>query len=477
MRDAVKLKEKVPKVVKFKLKIISISYNKKSVKLFGVFMRKYFLIKQVSVIDRQEKYYFYNWMNDIGVSIEKYYIDEINDNEVTFNQKFSEEYIKYLFEKKFFKDSNFSIDFYKKEYQEQISKENNILNLILLPSGYSCNFRCLYCYENHLSSKMYGEKESDQIFSIIQKNKNKILSIEYFGGEPLLNLKWILSFQKRILHITKCVSSMTTNGYLLTKQNFLSLVNVNVKSFQVTLDGIQKYHDNFRPKANGESTFQKIFKNIKDISTLKENFIFVIRCNFNETTSSEEDRSSFFELFNFLKGDYRFRFIFRPIGLYSDANGTTTEKNIEVLCRRTDFKDLWEKEAQKRGFLLGDLKMYVSKGGSICYASKRSTIVLDNDLQILKCTVAVDRDFNHFGNIKEGINIDDRKIERWEEYISFNKKCSECFFFFQCMGRSCVLKNFNQKKNACPINKGDKRKILDKIILQKENLKNWRERR
>ena len=38
----------------------------------------YHLLKQVSILNRKKTVYFYNWLNDIGVSIEKKYILHTN---------------------------------------------------------------------------------------------------------------------------------------------------------------------------------------------------------------------------------------------------------------------------------------------------------------------------------------------------------------------------------------------------------------
>ena len=53
----------------------------------------------------------------------------------------------------------------------------------------------------------------------------------------------------------KYTSSMTTNGYNLTLENFRKLYNLNVYAYQITIDGIRSTHDDLRILKNGEGTF------------------------------------------------------------------------------------------------------------------------------------------------------------------------------------------------------------------------------
>ncbi|WP_162983068.1 radical SAM protein [Helicobacter mehlei] len=170
---------------------------------------------------------------------------------------------------------------------------------------------------------------SDKIFEFIAHNQDKRIRIEYFGGEPLLNLKWILAFQERIAHI-KHTASMTTNGYLLSQENMQALVQRNVKAFQITLDGLKEQHDKMRPKCGGGGSYDQIMGNIKAISALKEHFYIMLRCNFNQHSSSPEQRAQFFKNLDFINGDHRFALLFRPIGLYSEGNNTITPERKQA---------------------------------------------------------------------------------------------------------------------------------------------------
>ena len=426
----------------------------------------YILSNQVSLLKKDSYIYLYNWFNGVGVSIDKGYIRSVDSKKIKFSDSFSMDNINSLIDNFFISKSGINMNFYKKFFSDHITKEESRIHLILLPAGYLCNFNCKYCYENHVG-EIYKENYIPKIMEFIKKFDPKQLSVEYFGGEPLLNYRWIIDFQKKN---NNTVASMTTNGYFLDRKKLLSLIDTGVKSYQITLDGMAEDHNALRPTADGKGTWKTIIKNLKDAKTLDKQFAFTIRINFNEKTANNILTKSFFDELNFIKNDPRFRLIFRPISLYSERNGTTTQEKIDVCHRGKKSALLFalEEEAQKAGFLLGDLTMLSNPGGLVCYASKKYSYMISPTLDVLKCTISVDKDFNNFGPID---NIDKNKIFEWSKFsIRFNENCTNCFLFFQCMGRSCALKNFHSRTSVCPSHV-DENLMVEKIIRQKQLLK------
>ena len=76
----------------------------------------------------------------------------------------------------------------------------------------------------------------------IKTGQFKYLTVAWFGGEPLLGFKTIVSLGKRLISLCNKYnvnydSSLTTNGFLLDKKKFVTLVtDLRVTSYQITLD-------------------------------------------------------------------------------------------------------------------------------------------------------------------------------------------------------------------------------------------------
>lgn len=181
---------------------------------------------------------------------------------------------------------------------------NDILSFTIQPTA-NCLFGCYYCGQEHSSHLMTKEVENfclNRIKNAISKKRHyKRLAITWYGGEPLLGLKVIKSLSTKIQNFChdlglKYRADMVTNGYLLQKNTFLNLlIKHQVKNYQITLDGIDKTHDKRRVlKLNNGSTFDVIYRNIKEIVHLPEytnyNAHINIRINIDKTNYLEVDK-------------------------------------------------------------------------------------------------------------------------------------------------------------------------------------------
>ena len=168
---------------------------------------------------------------------------------------------------------------------------DNKVRLVIIPTE-QCNFRCKYCYETYQKEKM---TEDDQIslLKFIQRKINctKKLQISWFGGEPLEAVDVI----RRVMTVTnnmtirnnvQLMSDMTTNAYNLDAKTFDELYNLNVRIYQITLDGLEAQHNNQRVLKNGEGTFRRIVNNllyIRDNYTKYKLTSISIRVNIEKT--------------------------------------------------------------------------------------------------------------------------------------------------------------------------------------------------
>ena len=82
------------------------------------------------------------------------------------------------------------------------------------------------------------------------------LSIDWYGGEPLLEMDLIKNMSKQFIAIcqekeVQYNSSMVTNGYHLTPQIAKELKELKVENIQITIDGPEDIHNARRILANG----------------------------------------------------------------------------------------------------------------------------------------------------------------------------------------------------------------------------------
>lgn len=161
---------------------------------------------------------------------------------------------------------------------------NKALTMTLIPTM-NCNFRCPYCYEK---DKKYPVKKmtTEVMDAIIKYVESRIDSVDHifvtwYGGEPLLGLHEIRIMQNKLIELASQkdvqVSGMIiTNGYGLTKEISDELVQMQIKTAQVTIDGPEEIHNRTRFLKNGEGTYRRIINNLLQAN---ENLEVVIRVN------------------------------------------------------------------------------------------------------------------------------------------------------------------------------------------------------
>ena len=137
----------------------------------------------------------------------------------------------------------------------------------------ACNFRCLYCYQDHVPKHMSDQTAEKVILYLVQKMERfGHLHINWFGGEPLLRIETMTMMSQRLSEEAQshgCAFSqfLTTNGYLLTPKVADKLVELGVRQVQITLDGDEYSHNRLRILKSGKGTFKEVLNSCKNVVT------------------------------------------------------------------------------------------------------------------------------------------------------------------------------------------------------------------
>ncbi len=116
--------------------------------------------------------------------------------------------------------------------------------LIVWDVTYACNLKCKHCYASA------GKKAPDELTTKEAKEaidlfrKIGVVAIAFSGGEPLVRkdiFELIEYAKKRDFYV-----SMASNGTLITKKIAQKLKEVGLDYIEISLDGFEKTHDNFR---------------------------------------------------------------------------------------------------------------------------------------------------------------------------------------------------------------------------------------
>ena len=163
--------------------------------------------------------------------------------------------------------------------------ENDRISELELIVANSCNLGCIYCSTNE---GRYDRLKSDLLMSeevalnavscflnkICQAKKAKIL---FFGGEPLLNWRVILSATKHARAIAKKKGikiqfMIDTNGVLLDESIVRDLARYRFIGLLSIDSHIARINDRLRPLKSGKSALRRINANIRRVPEIARIF-------------------------------------------------------------------------------------------------------------------------------------------------------------------------------------------------------------
>lgn len=345
-----------------------------------------------------------------------------------------------------------------RQFQQLFGRQHyrtDALELILMASE-DCNFRCTYCYEDFSRGTMIpGVREG--IKNLVRKRIKKLnrLNISWFGGEPLYGweaIEDLAPFFSDIAeeHEVPIWSQMTTNGYLLTPNVADKLFSWQIRSYQITLDGMPEDHNSSRIARDGSPTFDQIFSNLKALARREEDFFVQLRVNVDNNNA--QGLSRFVEILSEeFKNDARYSLFLKTVGKWGGPN----DAQLNV-CGGDDAARIKQEvlaQARRQGLNFGSLRDAARLGSQACYAARPNNFLIGATGKVMKCTILLDKDqSNVVGRLTpEGnLEIDRDRLALWTEpAFEQDAKCRKCVVLPNCQGISCPLIRMESGDQPC----------------------------
>lgn len=289
-----------------------------------------------------------------------------------------------------------------------------IFSLILLPTE-KCNFRCTYCYEDFIVGKMQ-RPVIDGVKRLIARRVKDVrkFSISWFGGEPLLAkdvVREIGCFAHEVCeeHQVAFDAGFTTNGYLLTPELFKEMLGISHRSYQITLDGDEEWHDKTRILANRKPTFERIWSHLVAYKSIEGSFSVTLRLHVHRD-NIESVKRLYERLQDHLLDDRRFSVYFHKVSNLN-PNNRIAEEVLPSSAYLEAIQYIMGAKANKAEGPISEEHL----DGYICYAAKPNSLMIRANGGIGKCTVALHDDRNSIGSLNEDgtLNIANAKLQRW----------------------------------------------------------------
>lgn len=330
-----------------------------------------------------------------------------------------------------------------------------------------CNLACGYCFEEGVRGKRAMSPETaDLLVAMIEREhlaKGRKVSLDFYGGEPLLTVELIRSISTRLRQSSEAKGlhfefSLVTNGTLLTRPLALELAGLGMRDAKITLDGPREVHDRSRPFVSGKGSFDIIVKNILEISD-----VIGVQIGGNFT---RENYQEFPQLLDYLI----------EVGITADKVKTVQFNQVmgrigngEILdyasaCNCTDEEWVCEVTVLLREEILWRGFPTPKPGPAGCMVEFSNDLVVNVDGAIYKCPAFVGREGFSVGDLKGGI-VDNDAV--YNPDVWKRDECLECAYLPQCFG-GCRFLKFLRDGNIDGVDcwKPMLDAILEKCILQ-----------
>lgn len=310
---------------------------------------------------------------------------------------------------------------------------NGFYNLVINPT-LECNFNCWYCYEEHPKGFM-SEDVVDRVIKHISykidKERITALHLSWFGGEPLLYFNEVV-YPISLYAKEKCKSSnipffcsATTNASKINIAMIEKMNLIDLKHFQITIDGTPDKHDKIRNE-NGLPSFYHIVNNIENICKFIDDSDITLRLNYDEKALKDEAVKVIFDNIPIV---YRSKIKPNFQRVWQTIRSKTSEnyKRLELhnYCNNLGFK------------VYSPSNLFQTGLHYKCYADRCNHLEINYDGKIYSCTARDFSDKNVIGILKKDGSVEWDELKRVKRYANAtfeNDMCLNCRYLPLCLG-------------------------------------------
>lgn len=310
---------------------------------------------------------------------------------------------------------------------------------ITITTTLKCNAKCIYCYEKGVKQVDIFEGAEEKIVQFIKAHMiQNAVHLTWFGGEPLINSRFMDSLSQRLKNEgIDYTSYIITNGSLITD----ALANEkfklwNVKEIQITLDGTcEEYRKRKRYVNPDEGDFYRILNNIRIIA--KSEVFVNIRLNIDR--NNKDDILYLLKELDPVFTGYE-NVVFYPAFITGMGKAMNEEEKVQCI------KELLLALKNIRKLSAGT-KMYSLPRMHVCMNDDPGSFAIDVYGNICTCDHYVGTGKYIIGNLaQDEFQQDDRG-----KYVCFREECQTCVFLPKCYG-GCKA-NYVEGDDPCMIEK------------------------
>ena len=330
---------------------------------------------------------------------------------------------------------------------ELFKKRQSVVKAICLHVAHACNMRCGYCFagegeyhgERAIMSYDTGRRALDWLIENSGTRHN--LEVDFFGGEPLLDLdvvKQLVAYGRS--HEKECGKNfrftLTTNGLLLDDDT-IEFLNREMGNVVISLDGRKDVNDNMRKMPDGGGTYDAILPAFKKLVASRGQRDYYVRGTY--THYNTDFASDVIHM-----ADLGFKELsIEPVVAPPDAPYALKESDIPKLLSEYERLacEMLERKREGKGRDFTFYHYMIDLTGGPCIVKRVSGCGVGTEYvavtptgDLYPCHQFVGEERFLLGNIYDGITNDSICDEFKSCNVYSHEECADCFAKLYCSG-------------------------------------------
>lgn len=346
----------------------------------------------------------------------------------------------------------FSRDIYE-DYIREFKERTTVIKALCLHIAHDCNLACRYCFAGEgeykgrrcLMSYEVGKQALD--FLIANSGSRRNLEVDFFGGEPLMNIDVVRELvaygrEQEKLHNKNFRFTLTTNGILLNDE-IMEFINKEMSNVVLSIDGRREIHDRMRPGRNGRGSYDIILPKYIELAESRNQKNYYVRGTYTHYNLdfSEDVRHL---------ADLGFKQIsIEPVVASGEEPYAIKDTDLPILYEEYDKLAALMLKRKKEGREFNFFHFMIDLSGGPCVAKRLSGCGSGTEYlavapwgDLYPCHQFVGMPQFLLGNVSEGIESPEIVTEFKSCNVYTREKCRDCFAKFYCSG-GCLANAYN----------------------------------
>ncbi|MBO5655289.1 MAG: thioether cross-link-forming SCIFF peptide maturase [Clostridia bacterium] len=324
-------------------------------------------------------------------------------------------------------------------------KTSGVVKALCLHVAHTCNLNCSYCFasqgkyagERAIMSEEVGKRALD--FLIENSGTRHNLEVDFFGGEPLMNLDVVKNLVAYAREREKeCGKNfrftLTTNGVLID-DDLIDFANREMSNVVLSLDGRKEIHDRFRVDYAGKGSFDKIVPKFQKLVEARGGKDYYMRGTFTHANPDfVNDIRTMLDLgFNELSME--------PVVCAPDDPSALTDEDLEIVMKQYEELASLMLERRKAGKPFTFYHYMIDLSGGPCIFKRVSGCGSGTEYMavtpwgdLYPCHQFVGDEKFKLGDIYNGVTNTDLQGQFKKCNVYAHPECKDCWAKLYCSG-------------------------------------------